>query len=132
MLNIDIKIDEDLNKDLEVDEANLVSEMKKQKDLLYKWGSRLSKIEDSYKKLCLELDVLIKEKYIFYSSEYEKVLTGAEVKIYVNGDANIIDLKNKKRKLETFIDTIKHGIVALKTKGKTINMLIDMQKLNIY
>jgi len=125
-----IVIDDEINKDLVIDDANLIGELKRQKDLIYKWGSYLSKLEDAYKKICLQLDVLIKEKYIFYSSEYEKVLNSNEVKIYVTGDAEIINLKNKKRKLETIIDTIRHGIVAIKTRGKTINLLIDQQRLN--
>jgi len=126
-----IDIDEQINKDLEIDEANLVGEARKQKDLLYKWGTRLSKLEDAYKKICLQLDVLNKEKYIFYSTQYEKVLSGPEVKIYVTGDAEVVKLKQTKRKLETLMDTIRHGIFSLKTKGRTISMLIDMQKLNM-
>lgn len=127
-----INIDEQFTKDLEIDEANLIGELRKQKDLLYKWGTRLSKLENAYKKIYLQLDVLIKEKHIFYSSQYEKVLTGQEVKIYVNGDAEIIKVKNNKRKLETMIDTIKHGIGAIKARNKTIIMLIEQQRLNDY
>lgn len=127
-----IDIDEQINKDLEIDDANLIGELKKQKDLIYKWGSRLSKLEDKYKKTCLQLDVLLKEKYIFYSSQYEKVLSTYEVKIYVTGDAEIIKLKNDKRKLETLTDTIRHGIIALKTRGKTIQMLIEQQRILNY
>jgi len=125
-----VDIDEQIENDLKIEEANLIGEQRKQKDLLYKWGSRLSKLEDLHKRTSLELDVLIKEKYIFYSTQFERVLSANEVKIYVNGDANIIKLKNKNNKIETMMDTIRHGINALKTKGRTIILLIEQHQLN--
>jgi hypothetical protein len=126
-----IDIDSMINRDLEIDESNLIGELRKQKDILYKWGSKLSKLEDKYKRTCLTLDILIKEKHQFYSTEYERVLSSPEVKIYVAGDAEIIELKNKKRELETMMDTIRHGINAIKVRNRTLLILVEQQRLGM-
>jgi hypothetical protein len=123
-----INIDEEFKKDLEINEENLVGDHKKQKDMMYKWSTRLAKLENEWKKTLINIDLMTKEKHNFYSVNYDKVLSSPEVKIYINGDVDIIKLRNKKRQLETMIDTIKGGISAIKERGRTIQLLIQQMK----
>jgi len=126
MATVDIK--KKLEEDLIIDEANLVGELKKQKDLLLTWSNRLNSVQNELTKTIILLDRIYYEKYKFYKDEFERALKDREIKIYVEGHADIIKLKEKKREFELLRSTIKGGIVALRTKGKTINTLISLQE----
>jgi hypothetical protein len=127
-----LDVEFELEEDLKIDPANVLGEIGRQKDLFYKWSTRLSKLENTFEKLCLQLDVLLKEKHIFYSTAFERTLNAFEVKIYVSGDEGVVKLKNKKRQLDTVMKVIRGGITSLKIKGKTLNMMMEQQKLNSF
>lgn len=118
-------IEEEVSEDLKIDESNLVGESRKQKDLMYKWASRLAKVSNEWKKTLIEIDVTTRELYSFYSTDYKKALSPAEVKIYVAGDKTLIELRDKKRKLELLSDIIKGAVASVKERGKTISLLVQ-------
>ena len=130
-MNIEVEdritdVEEEIKEDIEVDESNLLGEKKKQKDLVRKWTVRLAKIENEVKKCIILTDVKVRDLHVFYTTEFDRKLAPGDVKIYINADRDIVELRNRRRKLETMADVVKGAISAVRERGKSIDTMISM------
>jgi len=121
-----IDIEDEMKQDLEVEESNLLGEKKKQKDLIRKWTVRLAKIENEIKKCIILTDIKVRDLHVFYTTEFDRKLAPGDIKIYINADKDIVELRNRRRKLETMSDVIKGAISSVRERGKTIDTMISM------
>lgn len=121
-------IEQDLQNDLLIDESNILGEIRKIKEIYYKWSTRITKEEDAYKKKRIEYDRILFEKHKYYSTQYDTILKGGEIRIYVSGDKDIIEYKNDLRKFETKLEFLKHALFAIKEKSKELNILYNIIK----
>lgn len=126
------KLEEELESDCNIDITNLSMELKKQSDLIHKWSSRLAKIERKWEDILRLIERQTYEKYKFYSEDFEKTLKNTEIKIYVDGDKSIIDLKNKRDDLKFLINRLKGGLQAIRAKGRSLNQIVTMRERDNY
>ena len=126
-----INFEDEIEQDKNIDESNLIGELKGIKDILYKWSTRLAKNVNALKKQKINLDRLTLEKYKYYKHDYNIVLKESEIKLYTAGDVDIIKLKNEIRIVETKVEMIKTAVYTIREKSKTLKVLIDLQKLEM-
>jgi hypothetical protein len=123
-----VDIEEEMKRDLEVDDRNLLGELRRQKDIMYKWTTRLAKVENELKKTIIEIDVLTRDFHVFYTTKFERTLNSHEVRTYTSAEKRIVELRNKRRKLETVADVIKGGIASVRERGRSISVTIHSMR----
>ena len=124
-----IEIQEQIKKELKINKTKLDEEastnpLKLQQyiDLLLKQQAKLMKIESNFKKL-------YREKYIFYSNDWDyKLGTQTELKLIVDGDDEIRQLQLAIQEQISLIKYLEKTIDNFKGRGFAIKNMIDFIK----
>ena len=121
-------LEDELEVDINIDESNLAGEIRKGKDLIYKWETRYNTLVN---KLAGQTNVMLRlqmEKHKWYSIDYEKELTVAEVKIYINGDVDVLKLQGQMNEVKYVISFLKTALSSIREKNRNVKMLTEMYK----
>ena len=88
--------------DLTIDRSDLVTASVETPMRLHKWIDLLKYNKKEYNKLEKELSMLTQEKLIYYRKDYDWIPdTANELKMLINGDKDICELKYKIKQVES-------------------------------